>query len=677
MVFFSCVRALCALIFTWQTAAICALLLHRDQRERRRRPGWEHIAWLLQPFFFILAHLTAGVQGAGWWQSAQLNRFWRCSLLTGSTTCSLASAHPGPKSRAAQTGLVLKFLGNFLLGGGARVPALITRCWGSSSRTSRLDGSNCGRSTVSGMRLHQAYLLLLFLRHLHLHLLLVACKVFGLFGQWLQGRCSLGVRVALGCQRRQQGLAKERGSLNGKVVTSTGGWRLFMLMLIACHVCAAGHNQDRGGQQAATVAQKRSFRRACGRALRNDAAQPGLGGTWYRGRWHTVQDLQARRFAVSQGAPTRSRGRLLPVGDKFVHMLTLNAGGLSAAAYDELLIWLHQPQCARYSIVVVEETWWKQDSMYCDQNWHFVHSAGSTGSQGKNTGILVMIRKSFMPEGCIKHRAVVPGRVLHIRLEQQKNFHLVCVYQHAWSHQVAQETMLARRERVWDAIRQVVQGVPIRDHCYILGDMNTPCVTRAGHCGAGVLEQPNPPPDVETFMGLLEALDLCILNSWSARSRSATYVHTKGKSQIDFVITRRLDAHPISRRACPLPDAGLFEWRGGGRHLPLAVCVPARRFMPDRSAAAQVQTSFDLVRLRAAVGAGSAEAVALSEEVSRSLVGAQIDTPQALNEHVMPILARHFPKTLGQARVRPWQHHDLQARSSCPWSGTSPWSASS
>ena len=176
-----------------------------------------------------------------------------------------------------------------------------------------------------------------------------------------------------------------------------------------------------------------------------------------------------------------------------MHMLTLNAGGLSAAAYDELLIWLHQPQCARYSVVVVEETWWKQDSMYSDENWNFIHSAGSTGSQGKNTGILVLIRKSFVPEGCIKHHAIVPGRVVHVRLELQKNFHLVCVYQHAWSHQVAREVMLARRARVWDAIRQVVQGVPIRDHCYILGDMNTPCVTRAGHCGAGVLEQPNPP----------------------------------------------------------------------------------------------------------------------------------------------------------------------------------------
>ena len=163
-------------------------------------------------------------------------------------------------------------------------------------------------------------------------------------------------------------------------------------------------------------------------------------------------------------------------------------------------------------------------------------------------------------------------------------------------------------------------------------------------------------------MGILEALDLCVLNSWSTRSRSATYVHTKGKSQIDFVITRRLDAHPISRRACPLPDAGLFEWRGGGRHLPLSVCVPARRFMPDRSAAAQVQPSFDLVHLREAVGAGLAEAVAFREEVSRSLIGARIDTPQALNEHVMPILARHFPKTQRQARARPWQHHTLQAR---------------
>ena len=189
MVFISCARALCALFCTWQTAAICALLLRRGRRSKQHwgtgpRPGWEHLIWLLQPFFSILhAHLTAGVQGAGWWQCAHANSFWQYILPTGSATCSLAHAHPGPKSRAAQTGLILKILGGFLLGGGARVPALITRCWGSSSRTSRLDGSNCGRSTVSGMRLHQACLLLLFLRHLHL--LLVACRAFGLFGQWL------------------------------------------------------------------------------------------------------------------------------------------------------------------------------------------------------------------------------------------------------------------------------------------------------------------------------------------------------------------------------------------------------------------------------------------------------------------------------------------------------------
>ncbi|CAE7029975.1 unnamed protein product [Symbiodinium sp. CCMP2592] len=162
-------------------------------------------------------------------------------------------------------------------------------------------------------------------------------------------------------------------------------------------------------------------------------------------------------------------------------------------------------------------------------------------------------------------------------------------------------------------------------------------------------------------MGLLEALDLCVLNSWSARARSATYIHTKGKSQIDFVITRRLDAHPISRRSCPLPDAGLFEWRGGGRHLPLSVCVPTLRFMPDRSKEPQVQ-SFDVIRLREAVRTGSETAMAFCNEVCCTLPDARADTPQALNEHVMPILARHFPKTSGQVRQRPWQHADLQVR---------------
>ena len=659
---------------TRSRAFVRRLPVHRPRGRRFRdsglRPVRESIALMRQPFLFIctlFAHLTAaGARGEGRWLCTHVDNFWHHDLLTGSSTCFWLSAHPGPKSRAAQAGFVMTFIGSLILGGGARVPALITRCWGSSIRTSRLDGSDQGRSKVSGMRLHQDYVNLLLLRHLHFLLLLVACRVIGIAGCRFRGGRSLLTRVALGlrqCQQRLQTMTGwSRFPKSGPAVRSLGGWRrLFLLILLTCQVCAASHNPDRGDRQAPTVAQKRSFRRACGRALRNDVAQPGLGGTWYRGRWHTVRDLQARRFAPPPSAPCRLRGRVVRAGNRFVHMLTLNAGGLSAAAYDEMLIWLHRPQCTCYSVVVVEETWWKQDSMYSDQNWNYIHSAGSTGSQGKNTGILIMIRKSFVQEGCIKYQAAIPGRVVHVRLELQKNFHLVCVYQHAWTYQVAQEVMLTRRARVWDAVRNIVQSVPIRDHCYILGDMNTPCVTRAGRCGAGVLEQPNPPPDVETFMGLLEALDLCVLNSWSNRARSATYIHSKGRSQIDFVITRRLDAHPVSRQACPLPDTGLFEWRGGGRHLPLSVCVPTLRFMPDRSKETQVQ-SFDAVRLREAVGAGSELAEAFRHEVCCSLTDARIDTPQALNEHVMPILARHFPPTSGPARVRPWQHADLQAR---------------
>ncbi|OLQ09925.1 hypothetical protein AK812_SmicGene6435, partial [Symbiodinium microadriaticum] len=277
-------------------------------------------------------------------------------------------------------------------------------------------------------------------------------------------------------------------------------------------------------------------------------------------------------------------------------MITFNAGGLSAAAYDELMIWLHQPQCARYSIVVIEETWWKQDSMYSDQNWNFVHSAGSTGTQGKNTGILVMIRKSFVPEGCIKHRVVVPGRVLHVRLEQQKNFHLVCVYQHAWSHQIAQETMLARRDKVWEAIRRHV-------HFQMRGSLNKP---------TGNIKADDP-------------LEWCF--AWAER---------------------RLKA---------LPDENLELLR---KNLADGILLLTR--FSGLDAPTLVKTSFDFAQLREAVGAGSAQAVAFGEDVRRSLVGAQIDTPQALNEHVLPILARHFPKAPGQARARPWQHHALQAR---------------
>ena len=128
-----------------------------------------------------------------------------------------------------------------------------------------------------------------------------------------------------------------------------------------------------------STVQKRSYRRACRRALHH-------GTTWYKGRVVTEtdfpQDLRKRILTqMASRPPVDRRPTFLqgPTKAGRVRMLTWNPGGLAQGALIELRLWLRQHP---YDIVVIPETRWGFTRCWQDETWSYIHSSTASQSWG-------------------------------------------------------------------------------------------------------------------------------------------------------------------------------------------------------------------------------------------------------------------------------------------------------
>ena len=93
--------------------------------------------------------------------------------------------------------------------------------------------------------------------------------------------------------------------------------------------------------------------------------------------------------------------------------------------------------------------------------------------------------------------------------------------------------------------------------------------------GPGTYFGPNPHPDRHLLAHLANTHRLTALNTWGRVSKAATFEHDQVRSQIDFFFARAAQIDGRSRRACTDPLFHLLRWRGGARHYPVLVNVPA------------------------------------------------------------------------------------------------------
>ena len=264
--------------------------------------------------------------------------------------------------------------------------------------------------------------------------------------------------------------------------------------------------------------------------------------------------------------PTSSTRRL-----KYV---SWNAGGLHASRNRELKAWLQQPEGQQVHLVAVQETHWQGPLEYSTDRFHAVHSGGHKSE----AGVLLLVDRHTFSAASIQHRELLPGRLLHVRLEAEPSIDVIVGYQYAWSMSKqqakaeAREALLAKRSEFWAALAACIQALPRRNQILLLADLNTDTVPDGSLVGNGVYQRKTThAPDSPALQDLLRQHQLVVLNSWGKRGRAAcTFLSAgeAGHSQIDFAIARQHLLDPTSKQVGPQPLP--FVPVEGLRHLPLA-----------------------------------------------------------------------------------------------------------
>ena len=209
-----------------------------------------------------------------------------------------------------------------------------------------------------------------------------------------------------------------------------------------------------------------------------------------------------------------------------------------------------------------------------------------SGEGARKAGILLMIRKDYATSSSVRIDHVVPGRLVHLRIDGRPCLHYLSVYQHCWNPRAdahgTLEGLLHHREKVWEKLQQTLSRLAWRDMAVVIGDFNTPLPADPGYVGSCSLCPSVPAQtDQPRFSGLLQRFGLRALNTYRRRHKAHTYIATTRRltvrTQIDFILTRTVHADPVAQQALPLWEVP-FVPISGMRHLPLSCSLPRPHF---------------------------------------------------------------------------------------------------
>ena len=316
--------------------------------------------------------------------------------------------------------------------------------------------------------------------------------------------------------------------------------------------------------------QKRSFRRACHRAMRDGLA-------WHKGQPLTSEEVPSYYRTVSPPARQKIPPTPMPQkgsNTKYLNAVHLNVGGLSSHRLEELQLW---GQCVEADIIVLTETRWCFCSEWQSPKWHFIHS----GTQSdKADGILILIRRQFCAADQIGLAECIPGRLLHLRIHfQAKAMDIVAGYQF-----VDNKTTLCmtHRKQWWQKLSQCLGQLPSRNSFVMLGDLNCSLRYDPPHVGSSHFvhqgqQQAGPQHrDMDTFHQILKTHKLVALNSWNPKI-GPSFVNGNFGSRIDFCLGRIADSDGESKNVRMLQSAEIMAL-SGARHIPMFCRIRLFRF---------------------------------------------------------------------------------------------------
>ena len=223
-----------------------------------------------------------------------------------------------------------------------------------------------------------------------------------------------------------------------------------------------------------TKIQKRSFQRACKRALQHGMA-------WFRGQAYAVDQFPQtliNKCDATPPAPQKTNNWCSYKDQKHrLRVMQWNPGGLSQSSFLELKYWLRQQPI---DIVVLSETKWSFNSCWSDDQWSYVHSASNDPRSG---GVLIMIARRLATPDSIGFLALEDGRILHARIHHAKRAtDILAVYQHV-DYKTTQSCKL--RAHLWAKLSDYVGQLPQRNQFICSGDFNTALPGVAPWTGTG------------------------------------------------------------------------------------------------------------------------------------------------------------------------------------------------
>ena len=359
---------------------------------------------------------------------------------------------------------------------------------------------------------------------------------------------------------------------------------------------------------------KRAYRRARARARE--------GPTWYRGKWHNADTLNALN-GISNEQEDRNRQykqraqhHKQHCKEKRSRILSINVGGMTTTTWNELHAWLNIAEPDSFDVVTIQETHWKQNSEFNSGPWTVVGTGCAEGD--RCAGVMTMVHKRLGNSQCVMHREILKGRMQHVRvLSGPTAIEIVNTYQHVWRTQYDQEKNMECRMRVWNALRRTVAQIPLRNTAVWCGDYNLAVNTCLPHVGTSILTASDKQQiDEHEFYGILQQYGLCVLNTWS-NPHKATCITNGQTSQIDYILTRMQLADRCAKQSKSMHEATFGTWKTN-RHYPVRASVPMQ--MPWRMInKQQTQSKINKTKLQEAVANNTEQAQRLHQSIAIQL----------------------------------------------------------
>ena len=392
-----------------------------------------------------------------------------------------------------------------------------------------------------------------------------------------------------------------------------------------------------------TGVQKRSYKRACKRALTS-------GCTRYRGREVSLRDFPSNLIARVQQEQSRQRRPAphpspTPVRHSRMTLLHWNPGGMAQSTFQEFKHWLtFNPTDA----VVITETRWSFSSCWQDQRWSYIHSAALESRTG---GILIMIARHICHPDNIGYDEQRPGRLVHVRMHfDRRAVNLLALYQYV-DNRNQQSTQA--RAGIWQALNESLYRMPSRNSLILAGDFNCSLPRAAPWIGTNAFKwngrrrQGRLHADHDQLLTIIRQHALVDLTSWD-ESQGPTYIHGDTASKIDHVFMRLTQCDGIAKQTQFLPNADIIP-NNQTHHVPVSCSIKTRMMPYQVQQLTPTCTYTQRSKCRQASLQESDTWISLQNAVTNAVRQIAIaETPDAaicnLHDMVAPIFQTLFPK---------------------------------